>query len=87
MEENQNIGKRIYLATPYSHEDKKIMQRRFELVTKVAAKLQKMVIMFILLLLADIYWPIKRNYQELINFGLIMIEHLLNCGQKNYLFY
>lgn len=32
--------KLIYLASPYSHESKDIMRSRFEMVTKVAAKLQ-----------------------------------------------
>ncbi len=31
--------KKIYLATPYSHKDPKIMQTRFELVNKVAGDL------------------------------------------------
>ena len=34
-----NKGELIYLATPYSHKDPKVMEKRFDDVNKVAAKL------------------------------------------------
>lgn len=36
-----NIGPIAYLATPYAHEKKSIMQLRYEWVTKVAGQLMK----------------------------------------------
>ncbi len=37
----KNHNSLVYLACPYSHKDKEVMQKRFKLVTRVAAELTK----------------------------------------------